>query len=870
MRPVRLEFEAFGPYPGTEVVDFVPLDDLGLYLVSGPTGAGKTSIFDAMVFALYGKVPGARGRSDTNLRSNFASDSATARVSLEFEVRGEFWRAVRQPTQRRMKQKGSGHTMVQAKATLERHDGTNWLQVESGKRNVDDRVAQLVGLDQSQFSQVVLLPQGEFQQVLQAEPRERERLMRRLFATEGYDRAIGYLEEEAKNARNRAREIASKAAEAISTANRSWDDVVTGVRNTATLTGLEAPVWEDDHLDALEGHEGRAEFAEAWASILAITRKVADDEAEAADTAHRELEAEARRFADAGGHRRTLAELAETQEEADEQAVIVERGRKAAPVVDALGTLDDLIAAAEEAESAHASAVEALVEAGLRSADVPSTRARTSTSMTRWAEAEARFAGLVETLADAVENEEDEEAHRTQADAAGNAVDVAEAEISIKADQLAELEEQYEVAQSAREDLPAAVETLNNAEALKSAVADLKDARRTVQIVEKALRAAKKARSSAEAALEQERSREILDLAGRLARDALVVGEPCPVCGSEDHPAPAVPAKGRRASALEDAEGVLHSAVAAEGEAKGALTTARGVARKAEKEFGRRDLGDPPDDLGPLTKEAVTSEKDASDKLKSLRNLAGTAASLAKKVDSARGALQEAKDDRASRDAEATRSDRLAAEAGRKAKELRRRVTKAVGDDDPADRQAEAEAIVAALGGLAEALGELEVSVKACDTQRNSVDRLTTSAGFADDKAARSAARSEEELDGLKQQLEERRTAQQEAQVALQELEKLGVPDEAPDVATAKTASQDAAGKVDALVDAVTRIDERRRGFEDAVANARDRVEAAGPGRRPYLTSRYAWMPRSPGGDSGLDATIAGIMADLGHSISLR
>ena len=166
MRPVRLEFEAFGPYPGTELVDFVPLDDLGLYLVSGPTGAGKTSIFDAMVFALYGKVPGARGRSDTNLRSNFASDSATARVSLEFEVRGEVWRAVRQPTQRRMKQKGSGHTMVQAKATLERHDGTNWLQVESGKRNVDDRVAQLVGLDQSQFSQVVLLPQGDRKSVV--------------------------------------------------------------------------------------------------------------------------------------------------------------------------------------------------------------------------------------------------------------------------------------------------------------------------------------------------------------------------------------------------------------------------------------------------------------------------------------------------------------------------------------------------------------------------------------------------------------------------------------------------------------------------------------------------------------------------------
>ena len=109
--------------------------DVGHTLIVGPTGAGKTSIFDAMVFALYGKVPGARGRSNTNLRSNFASDSATARVSLEFEARGDLWRAERQPAQRRMKQKGSGHTIVQAKATLERHDGTDWLQITPAPYN---------------------------------------------------------------------------------------------------------------------------------------------------------------------------------------------------------------------------------------------------------------------------------------------------------------------------------------------------------------------------------------------------------------------------------------------------------------------------------------------------------------------------------------------------------------------------------------------------------------------------------------------------------------------------------------------------------------------------------------------------------------
>jgi exonuclease SbcC len=84
MRPLRLNLEAFGPFAGAEEVEFGPLDDLGLYLVAGETGAGKTSIFDAMVFALYGRVPGARGseKGDARLRSDFAEPSATARVCL--------------------------------------------------------------------------------------------------------------------------------------------------------------------------------------------------------------------------------------------------------------------------------------------------------------------------------------------------------------------------------------------------------------------------------------------------------------------------------------------------------------------------------------------------------------------------------------------------------------------------------------------------------------------------------------------------------------------------------------------------------------------------------------------------------------------
>ena len=272
MKPNRLEFEAFGPFPGTEVVEFGPLDDLGLYLVSGPTGAGKTSIFDAMVFALYGKVPGARGRGrrgNTNLRSNFASDKATARACLEFEVQGVSWRASREPTQRRAVKKGSGQTTAPATATLERHDGATWQQVETGVRKVDAKVTELVGLNHEQFSQVVLLPQGEFQQLLRAGPKERESLMRRLFATEGYELALDYLKKEAQQRKIDSHGARKTAEDALSSADTSWDVLLRGVREASTATGIEAPDWDVDDLDAVAGQHGIGHMSHRrWARLL--------------------------------------------------------------------------------------------------------------------------------------------------------------------------------------------------------------------------------------------------------------------------------------------------------------------------------------------------------------------------------------------------------------------------------------------------------------------------------------------------------------------------------------------------------------------------------------------------------------------------
>jgi len=828
MRPNRLEFEAFGPFPGTEVVEFDPLDDLGLYLVGGPTGAGKTSIFDAMVFALYGKVPGARGRgNNTNLRSNFATGTATARACLEFEAQGTWWRASREPTQRRAVKKGSGETTAPATATLERHDGTTWQPVETGVRKVDAKVVELVGLDHEQFSQVVLLPQGEFQQLLRAGPKERESLMRRLFATEGYERAIEYLKGEARQRKIDSLGAMKTAEEALSSADTSWTVVLRGVRETSTAIGIEAPDWDVDDLDAVAGYDARRRFAEAWSAALTAERKSAYADAAAADEAHRAVEAEAKRFTEAEAHRATLEELEATQTEADDQKAVLDSGKKAAPVVEALDEFDILEERAADAETAHTAAVAGLVTAGLPEGEVPATATRANTASTRWSEGVARFESLMQTQADAVEHEETEATKRESAEAARKAVADVDAEISKQEGEISGLEEQLKAARTAQAALPDAGVELREAEDAKSAVAGLKDARKAVDVAEKALRAAERTKSKADDALEDERSRETLDLAGRLRRDSLVEGEPCPVCGSEEHPAPASSSGRWEASALKAAESEQKAAIGAVGGAEENLGGAKTARTRAERAFDGLKMGDPADDLGPLLKEVETRRKEAATTEDSLRKAAEPTEELAEQVDNARTAFQSKRDERAAKNADASRDDDLADVAASEAKGLHARVTKAVGDDDPADRQAEAEAIVAALGVLVEALGKRETATKSRDTQQRAVDRQMTSGGFGNHAEVRAAACPEETLAALEKQLEIRSTAQQEALAGLQALKTQGVADEAPDVKTAATTLKAANDRAGQFRDADILVAERSRTFNDAVDNARKCAEEA-------------------------------------------
>ncbi|WP_310720909.1 SMC family ATPase [Streptomyces lydicus] len=204
MRLHRLTLTAFGPFRGTQTVDFDRLARDGLFLLHGPTGAGKTSVLDAVCFALYGSVPGAR-HSGQALRSDLADPQTLTEVVLELTVAGRRLEITRLPEQPRPKKRGSGTTREKAQSRLREFvpgeagaDGS-WKALSRSHQEIGEEIGQLLGMSKEQFCQVVLLPQGDFARFLRADAEARARLLGRLFDT----RRFAALEERL-NTRRRA------------------------------------------------------------------------------------------------------------------------------------------------------------------------------------------------------------------------------------------------------------------------------------------------------------------------------------------------------------------------------------------------------------------------------------------------------------------------------------------------------------------------------------------------------------------------------------------------------------------------------------------------------------------------------------------
>jgi exonuclease SbcC len=198
----RLSVTAFGPFPGTEEVDLDEVGRDGLFLLWGPTGAGKTTLLDAVVFALYGTVPGARGEVK-RLRSDHADAATRTEVRCELTLGNERLLVIRRPEQQRPKKRGEGWTVEQAKLTVQRMTDGGWEPVSTRIDEGSEHLRTRLGLDVHQFCQVVLLPQGDFARFLRAEPEHRAELLRTLFDVGRFARAEDWLAEERSAARDR-------------------------------------------------------------------------------------------------------------------------------------------------------------------------------------------------------------------------------------------------------------------------------------------------------------------------------------------------------------------------------------------------------------------------------------------------------------------------------------------------------------------------------------------------------------------------------------------------------------------------------------------------------------------------------------------
>ncbi|MEU0018164.1 SMC family ATPase [Streptomyces rochei] len=528
MRLHRLDITAFGPFGGSQSVDFDDLSAAGLFLLHGPTGAGKTSVLDAVCYALYGSVPGARQSGQgMSLRSDHAAVGTRTEVRLELTVAGRRLEVTRQPPWERPKLRGRGTTVDKAQSLLREYDagaGT-WKDLSRSHQEIGEEITQLLGMSREQFCQVVLLPQGDFARFLRADAEARGKLLGRLFDTRRFAEVEKYLAE-----RRRATEARVREGDAALLADAHRMQQAAG--DTMELPEL-AP-----------GEPGLADAVLGAAAVARSTARellaVADSRLAAAESVHaaaerdlagvRELDRLQRRFAEATERSRRLAERADAHRAAQER---MERGRKAEAVAPALELRDAADAehrrAADTEAQARALLPQDLAAAGATGLAAAARRAAEELGgLDAARRAERRLAELTEERAglDRQERADEEALHEAEGWLAGW--------------------------EQTRDRLQARVEDAQEAATRAEQLAVQRDparrrlaaARERDRLTHDTEETARRALDAAERAVEARahwldlKEQRLSGIAAELAAD-LTDGTPCAVCGATEHPAPA-------------------------------------------------------------------------------------------------------------------------------------------------------------------------------------------------------------------------------------------------------------------------------------------------------------------------------------------
>ena len=222
MKPLKIKISAFGPYKNCIDIDFEKLGESGIFLITGDTGAGKTTIFDSISFALFGEVSGSN-RPVPSVRSDFADNDTETFVELEFTHKNKKYKIRRNPAYERTKKRGEGTTKTSAEASLEYDD-----KVISGTKNVDIKIEEILGINSKQFKQISMLAQGEFLKILFAESKDRTEIFRRIFDTDIYNQIAKRLADKTRIAKAELEQL--KDYFAINSSNIVWKDGIQSVQ----------------------------------------------------------------------------------------------------------------------------------------------------------------------------------------------------------------------------------------------------------------------------------------------------------------------------------------------------------------------------------------------------------------------------------------------------------------------------------------------------------------------------------------------------------------------------------------------------------------------------------------------------------------
>jgi len=482
VRPLKLIMRAFGPYAGEETVDFTQIGSQGLYLVTGDTGAGKTTIFDGIMFALYGE-PSGDNRKANMLRSKYADPAMPTEVELTFEYRGKTYVVTRNPEYERPKARGEGTTKAVASAALIMPDG----RAITKTGDVTAAIVDLIGLDRNQFSKIAMLAQGEFQKLLFSKTEERQEIFREIFGTDSYEKLQNLLKSKELGLRDQCGSV-----------RESIRQFVGGLHADSSSP------WADQLTASIEEDRPISEILAAAEKVVQADQEVLQTKTETMEKVQQDTD-----------RINTALGKAQEQERTKQRLKVDEERLSAAQETAAKLSTAAQVEADREPEAEHLSREAALLQNSLKDYDEV---AAMKSQLTIEAKAfDAAVAQSEKLFADS---------------------QAMEAELT-------QLKEEKTNLDNSRFDAAALDNKITEAERKATELNKLQTVLRESESLEKEYESKQRQYTAARADFEEADRRHngmyaaFMDAQAGLLAGTLAEGQPCPVCGSLSHPAPA-------------------------------------------------------------------------------------------------------------------------------------------------------------------------------------------------------------------------------------------------------------------------------------------------------------------------------------------